>query len=195
MLSTWCHSKSLLIPWQVFKWRPWYSLINIYILSKGLRTYNNCYCLIKEKTSGKYTMLGVLEWLPLSNTVDSFCHRTVYHLFKGCTRLAASSEKAYQLLAHGWWFSPDIPPTCTTNTGRHDIAEILLKVALGIHQSINQSIICICIYKLNNEICLFVEESYATKESPKSFSCKISRVVLIYIVIMMKTKSKSTTWA
>ena len=48
----------------------------------------------------------------------------------GCTRLAAASNKVYQLLAHGRWFSPDIPASSTTKTGRHDIAEILLKVAL-----------------------------------------------------------------
>jgi hypothetical protein len=41
----------------------------------------------------------------------------------GCTRLA--SDKAYQLLAHGRWFSPDTPAYSTTKTGRHDIAEIL----------------------------------------------------------------------
>jgi hypothetical protein len=41
-------------------------------------------------------------------------------------------DKVYQLLAHayGWWFSPDTPASSTTKTGRHDIAEILLKVAL-----------------------------------------------------------------
>jgi hypothetical protein len=33
------------------------------------------------------------------------------------------------LLAHGRWFSPGIPASSTTKTGRHDIAEILLKVA------------------------------------------------------------------
>jgi hypothetical protein len=38
------------------------------------------------------------------------------------------------LLAHGWWFSP---ASSTTKTGRHDIAEILLKVALK-HQKSNQ---------------------------------------------------------
>jgi hypothetical protein len=46
------------------------------------------------------------------------------------------------LLAHGRWFSPGIPASSTTKTGRHDIAEILLKVALktkAINQSINQS--------------------------------------------------------
>jgi hypothetical protein len=48
-----------------------------------------------------------------------------------CTRLAVASDKAYQLLAHGRWFSPGTPASSTTNTGRHDIAEILLKVALN----------------------------------------------------------------
>jgi hypothetical protein len=38
--------------------------------------------------------------------------------------------KVFQLLAHGRWFSPGTPASSTTKTGRHDIAEILLKVAL-----------------------------------------------------------------
>jgi hypothetical protein len=50
---------------------------------------------------------------------------------KGCTRLAAASDKVYQLLAHGRWFSPGTPASSTTKTGRYDIAEILLKVALN----------------------------------------------------------------
>ena len=49
---------------------------------------------------------------------------------KGCTRLATASDKVYQLLAHGRWFSPGIPASSTTKTGHHDIAEILLKMAL-----------------------------------------------------------------
>jgi hypothetical protein len=56
---------------------------------------------------------------------------------KGCTRLAATCDKVYQLLAHGRWFSPGTPASFTTITGRHDIAEILLKVALK-HQKSNQ---------------------------------------------------------
>jgi hypothetical protein len=48
-----------------------------------------------------------------------------------CTRLTATSDKVYQLLAHGLWFSPCTPASSTTKTGRHDIAEILLKVALN----------------------------------------------------------------
>jgi hypothetical protein len=34
------------------------------------------------------------------------------------------------LLARGRWFSPGTPTSSTTKTGRHDIAEILLKLAL-----------------------------------------------------------------
>jgi hypothetical protein len=36
---------------------------------------------------------------------------------KEYTRLAAASDKVYQLLAHGRWFSP---ASSTTKTGRHD---------------------------------------------------------------------------
>jgi hypothetical protein len=59
---------------------------------------------------------------------------------KGYTRVAAASDKVYQLLVHGRWFSPGTPASSTTKTGRHHIAEILLKVALNTkNQSINQS--------------------------------------------------------
>jgi hypothetical protein len=50
---------------------------------------------------------------------------------KGCTRLA--SDKVYQLLAHGQWFSSGTPASSTTKTGRHDIAESGVK-----HQKSNQ---------------------------------------------------------
>jgi hypothetical protein len=61
-------------------------------------------------------------------------------LQKGCTRLAAASDKVYQLLAHGRWFSPSTPASSTTKTGRHDIAEILLKAA--INNNHDTTIIC-----------------------------------------------------
>jgi len=51
------------------------------------------------------------------------------------------------LLAHGRWFSPGTPASSTTKTGRHDIAEILLKVALNtkFQIQIQQShVLCIC---------------------------------------------------
>jgi hypothetical protein len=50
---------------------------------------------------------------------------------KGWTRLTATSDKVYQLLAHHRWFSLGILASSTTKNGRHDIAGILLKVVLN----------------------------------------------------------------
>jgi hypothetical protein len=44
------------------------------------------------------------------------------------------------LLAHGRWFSPGTPASCTTKTGRHDIAEILQKVALNTKNQIKSNL-------------------------------------------------------
>ena len=49
----------------------------------------------------------------------------------GYTRHASASDKIHQLLAHGRWFFPGTSASSTTKTGRHDIAEILLKMALN----------------------------------------------------------------
>ena len=46
---------------------------------------------------------------------------------KGCTRLAAPSDKVYLLLAHGRWFSVGTPASSTTKTGQYDIAESGIK--------------------------------------------------------------------
>jgi hypothetical protein len=62
---------------------------------------------------------------------------------RGCTRLTAASDKVYQLFAHGRWFSPGTPASSTTKTGRHDIAEILLKVVLNTKNKIK---IIYCMY-------------------------------------------------
>ena len=60
--------------------------------------------------------------------------RVMYILMfvKGAHESQPQVIKVYQLLAQGLWFTPG---TSTTKTGRHDIAEILLKVALS---TINQ---------------------------------------------------------
>jgi hypothetical protein len=57
------------------------------------------------------------------------CARYWYHGLSPSR--SAASDKVYQLLAHGRWFSPGTPASSTTKTGRHDIAEILLKLALN----------------------------------------------------------------
>ena len=59
-------------------------------------------------------------------------------LQKRCTRLTAASNKAYQLLAHGRWFSPG-----TIKLVAMIQLEILLKVALNTNnqiKSINQNL-------------------------------------------------------
>ena len=58
------------------------------------------------------------------------------------------SDKDYQLLAHGQWFSPGTPASSITKTGHHDIAEILLKVALSTKNQKNQ------IVKSNSYLCV-----------------------------------------
>jgi hypothetical protein len=77
----------------------------------------------------------------------SYCHHLASvvvvrrKLFKKSSPLKVLDQwkpKDYQLLAHGRWFSPGTPASSTTKTGCHDIAEILLKVALK-HQKSNQS--------------------------------------------------------
>ena len=44
--------------------------------------------------------------------------------------LLAKCDKVYMLLALGQWFSPGTPTSFTAKTGHHDIAELLLKLAL-----------------------------------------------------------------
>jgi hypothetical protein len=61
----------------------------------------------------------------------------IIHYKKGCTRLATACDKVYQLLALGQWFSPGTPASSTTKTGRHGIAEILLKVDGMFYESLN----------------------------------------------------------
>ena len=76
-------------------------------------------------------VVGLLNnsWKPITNT-PGFAPGFVNYR-KGCTRFAAASDQVYQLIVHGRWFSPGTPVSSTTKNGRHDIAEILLKVALN----------------------------------------------------------------
>ena len=73
------------------------------------------------------------SYKPITNTAWVRARLCKWH--KEYTRLAAASDNVYQLFAHGRWFSPGTPASSSTKTGRHDIAEILLKVALN---TINQ---------------------------------------------------------
>jgi hypothetical protein len=89
--------------------------------------------------------LGNLDYLTTHTSLSPIRHGFAsgfVNYKKGCTRLAAASDKVYQLLAHGRWFSPGTPASSTTKTGHHDIAEILLKVALNTK---NQNLVSVCV--------------------------------------------------
>jgi hypothetical protein len=98
-------------------------------------------------TSNKLLLIRIVglpsnSYKPITNT--AWVRARLCKLQKGCTRLAATSDKVYQLLAHDRWFSPGTPASTTTKTGRHDIAEILLKVALNTKNQSNQNLISSC---------------------------------------------------
>ena len=82
------------------------------------------------------------RYFPVSVLKTAWVRAQLCKLQKWCTRLAAASNKVYQLLAHGRWFSPGTPTFSTTKTGRYDIADILVKVALSTINQSNQSISC-----------------------------------------------------
>ena len=106
---------------------------------------NRHFIVIMEGPGGSMSQVAGSNnsYKPITNT--AWVRTQLCKLQKGCTRLTATSDKVYQLLAHGRWFSPGTAASSTTKTGRHDIAEILLKVALKHQKSINQSIIVIMI--------------------------------------------------
>ena len=57
-----------------------------------------------------------------------------------------------QWLATGWWFSLGPPVSSTNTTDRHDINEILLKVALNTtHQSTNPLFFCMVFMMIQKE--------------------------------------------
>jgi hypothetical protein len=72
---------------------------------------------------------------PITNT--AWIRARLCKLQKRVHSTRSASNKVYQLLAHGRWFSPGTPASSTTKTCRHDIAEILLKVALKHNKSHN----------------------------------------------------------
>jgi hypothetical protein len=71
-----------------------------------------------------------VRFVDIREIVDHHCLNFLFS-----NRFAASSDNVYQLLAHGRWFSPGTPASFTTKPGCHNIAEILLKMALS---TINQ---------------------------------------------------------
>jgi hypothetical protein len=104
-----------------------------------------------------YQNKGLLDYLTTHTSLSPIRRGFVpgfVNYKKGCTRFAAASDKVYQLLTHGRWFSPGTPVSSTTKTDRHDIAEILLKVTLSIkNQCFRNTLSHTCLHKLVTNNC------------------------------------------
>ena len=112
---------------------------------------------------------------PITNT--AWVRARLCKLQKGCTLLEAASDKAYQLLAHGRWFSP---ASSTAKTGHHDVAEILLKVALNTNnQTINQiTLVQHLHYHFSTHVCFmsFIVLFYVNNNHSRSIYIRCSFV-------------------
>jgi hypothetical protein len=105
-------------------------------------------------------MVYSLVWVPSLHEVQYILWFDLIIIKKGALD---SQPQVIKLLAHGRWFSPGTPASSTTKAGRHDIAEILLKVALSpIIHLISQVPLLILRTKLIQ--CRGVPNTYALKE-------------------------------
>ena len=89
--------------------------------------------LITNTNNAKYIILAMQMLIHTSHQRDVLGHDK-----KDAFESQPEVITIYQLLAHGRWFSPCTPASSTTKAGRHDIAEILLNVALTTINQLNQ---------------------------------------------------------
>ena len=111
-------------------------LINISSVCLSIQVYVHLYVyhIIQKGPGGSMSYVVGLPNNSYKSILRGFAPGFVNYK-KRCTQLAAASDQVYQLLPHGRWFSTGTLASSTTKTSRHDIAEILLKVALN---TINQ---------------------------------------------------------
>ena len=123
------------------------------------------------------------SYKPITNT--AWVRARLCKLQKGCTRLAVASDKVYQLLAHCRWFSPGTPASSITKTGRHDIAAILLKVALNTKNQINQSFLYLTLLQLYLGIQYYWSWNKATIDGIqfRKFHGDMVRAILLYYIL------------
>lgn len=62
--------------------------------------------------------------------VDNYCRWC--HMAR-CTQFVLCDNVFFQLLVSGHWYCPGTPVYSTNTTYRHNIADILLKLAISIH--------------------------------------------------------------
>ena len=97
-------------------------------------------------------------------------------------------DKVCQWLAAGQWFSPGPPVSSTNKTDRHDITEILLKVALNTIKPTNQSFLSDLLYigsyppriNINRQKCIYLTYMYWARPGiPWSFTRYIHSQMIV----------------
>ena len=154
-------------------------LLSLYTLTKSLLTYN-VFTLTKSFTQILYTYKVLLHKGPLWPWSDGswiynyLCNRCLSPLMlwvritlrERCTTFC---DKVFQWLAAGLWFSLGPPVSATNKTDRHDIAEILLKVALSTikptNQPFTQSIYTVAKYLYTNKVFAHFQSLFSLTKS------------------------------
>ena len=121
---------------KLITWLRWMQTLSHQRIVRQVGHYCNI-CLSKGSGGSMSQIVGLPNnsYKPITNT--AWVRTRLCKLQKRYTRLTAASDKVYPLLAHGRWFSPGTLASSTTKTGRHDIVEILMKVALNTKNKIN----------------------------------------------------------
>ena len=117
-----------------------------------MRPLNNNQSILEGPCGSMNSVAGLLNnsYKPITNT--AWVRAWLCKLQKGCTRLAAASDQGTSCLPRVGGFFPGTPASSNTKTGRHDIAEILLKVALKRQKSNQINLFYINISKINQTI-------------------------------------------
>jgi hypothetical protein len=99
-------------------------------------TFYSCirsiYICFSNSMSGRRGRYRIVVGFTTTYAISAY-HHWCFSIRARCTTLC---DKVCQWLATGWWFSSGLPVSSTNKTDRHDITEILLKVALN---TINQA--------------------------------------------------------
>ena len=100
--------------------RSWYGITSPFF-------YISIYISIFNKQNISFLYFSLFMSIFIQSYVNSNLHVSVRISIRRCTTLC---DKVCQWLARGQWVSPSPLVSSTNKTDRHDITEILLKVAL-----------------------------------------------------------------
>jgi len=83
-------------------------------------------------------IINLQSWLEI-DTKDHCLSSCIFFIWPLFNFRTAASDKVYQVLAYGRWFSPDNPASSITKTGRHLYSWNIAESGVKHQKSINQS--------------------------------------------------------